>query len=92
MKTMEYLALCIPVKDGGLSVMFPDVKGCVSYGRDIEEAKRNAAEALALHAQGMAEDGDELPPPAFDGSGVQDGDIVARIRVAQPNVVREMMA
>lgn len=77
----EYLAVCIPVPDGGLSIMFPDVKGCVSYGRNMDEAKCNAAEALSLHIDGIAEDGDQLPVPKFKGNITHPGDVVIRVRV-----------
>jgi HicB_like antitoxin of bacterial toxin-antitoxin system len=42
-------------------VDFPD---CINAGRDLEEARRMAAEALALHVEGMIEDGEALPAPS----------------------------
>ena len=48
----------------GFGVSFPDLPGCVTAGRTLEEARRMAVEALALHAEGMAEDGDALPVPS----------------------------
>jgi predicted RNase H-like HicB family nuclease len=47
---------------GGFGVFFPDLDGCVSAGATASEAAKNAEEALALHLEGMAEDGQELPP------------------------------
>ncbi len=45
-------------------VEFPDFPGCVSAGDTPEEAQDNAREALALHIEGVAEDGGELPTPS----------------------------
>lgn len=48
---------------GGLGISFPDLPGCVSATEtdSIVEARASAEEALALHIQGMAEDGAPLP-------------------------------
>jgi predicted RNase H-like HicB family nuclease len=45
----------------GWDVVFPDLPGCVSQGDSIEDALRNAAEALALHIEGMVAEGLDLP-------------------------------
>jgi len=41
-----------------------DFPGCVTAGKTLEEARRMAAEVLALHIQGMAEDGETIPEPS----------------------------
>jgi predicted RNase H-like HicB family nuclease len=53
-------------KDEGseYGVSFPDFPGCVSAGHDMDEAARMAAQALALHISGMAEDGEAVPTPS----------------------------
>ena len=45
----------------GYNVVFPALPGIVTWGRTLEEAKANAAEALACHIKGMQKDGDQLP-------------------------------
>ncbi len=45
----------------GYGVYFPDLPGCVSAGDTIEEAARNAEEALSLHLRGIVEDGEDIP-------------------------------
>ncbi len=45
-------------------VEFPDFPGCVTAGKSLDEARRMAAEALALHVEGMSEDGEDLPAPS----------------------------
>jgi len=63
MRKLTYLAVFEPTKTG-YSVYFPDLPGCVSYGEDFEEARKQAAEALGLHLYGMEKDGDEIPVPS----------------------------
>lgn len=59
-----YPAILEPAEQGGYGVVFPDFPGCVTVGRDAEEATRNALEALLLHIEGMIEEGIELPAPS----------------------------
>lgn len=49
--------------DHAVGVWFPDLPGCTSAGDDIDEALRNAPEALELYAEGCEEDGRPLPRP-----------------------------
>jgi predicted RNase H-like HicB family nuclease len=50
-----------PNENGGLTVTFPDLPGCVTEGDDLDEAMLMAAEAMALHLYGMEQDGDPIP-------------------------------
>jgi predicted RNase H-like HicB family nuclease len=60
----HYIAV---VEDGGpgkaVGVWFPDLPGCFSDGDDVDEALRNADEALALYAEAEAIEGRALPHP-----------------------------
>jgi predicted RNase H-like HicB family nuclease len=58
---MEYVAYLHKDRDSDYGVSFPDFPGCITAGRTLDEARRMAAEALALHIQGMIEDGDSVP-------------------------------
>jgi predicted RNase H-like HicB family nuclease len=49
--------------DRAVGVWFPDLAGCTSGGDDIDEALRNAPEALELYAEGARQDGRSLPRP-----------------------------
>lgn len=62
MATHTYIALFEPAPAGGYGVSFPDLPGCTSFGDALDQAAANAAEALGLHLEGMAEDGDDFPP------------------------------
>ena len=50
--------------DRNFSAYVPDLPGCVSTGATPEEAQRNIQEAIALHVEGMREDGLPIPPPS----------------------------
>lgn len=51
-------------EEDGVHVVFPDLPGCITFGKDETEAVRMAREALALHLYGMEEDGDDIPQPS----------------------------
>ena len=59
-----YLGLVEKEPDSDYCVHFPDLPGCITAGRTLEEAREMAAEALALHLEGLAEDGDAIPAPS----------------------------
>ncbi len=44
----------VPVMEGGYTVIVPALPGCVSYGETIQEATRNASEAIELHLENLA--------------------------------------
>jgi predicted RNase H-like HicB family nuclease len=58
-----YYAGFVPY-DGKVSVIFPDVPGCATYGENPEHAFAMAVDALAGHLEAMADDGDEIPVPS----------------------------
>ncbi len=60
MRKLVYLAVFEPTKDG-ISVFFPDLPGCISFGQTFENAQKQAADALALHIYGMEKDGETIP-------------------------------
>lgn len=60
----SYIALIHKERGSDYGVSFPDFPGCVTAGNTLDEARANAAEALALHIEGMIEDGDALPEPS----------------------------
>ncbi|HEU0150313.1 MAG TPA: type II toxin-antitoxin system HicB family antitoxin [Bradyrhizobium sp.] len=59
-----YIALIHKDADSDYGVSFPDLPGVISAGSTLDEARAMAAEALALHLEGMAEDGEAVPEPS----------------------------
>ena len=45
------------------SAYAPDLPGCISTGRTIEETERNMRDAIEFHLEGMREDGEPIPAP-----------------------------
>ena len=65
---MHYIAYLRKTRKSDYGVSFPDFPGCITAGGTLEEARRMVAEALALHVEGLLEDGETLPEPStLDG-------------------------
>jgi len=60
---METYLILIGKTRTGYSAYSPDVLGCASAGKTIEAVVANMKQALELHFEGMAEDGDPIPKP-----------------------------
>lgn len=45
-----------PADEGGYTAYVPSLPGCISEGRDIEEAKHNIREAIALYLEPVEDD------------------------------------
>jgi predicted RNase H-like HicB family nuclease len=75
-KSRKHLSYHLPVvveqdEDGVFIVSVPTLRGCRSYGRTIEEAMKNIAEAASLCLE------DETPGGGAAFVGVRDLEIVA---------------
>ena len=60
---MKRYAVVIEEGEHNLSAYVPDLPGCVTTGSTLEEIERNIREAIALHLEGMIEDGEPIPEP-----------------------------
>jgi predicted RNase H-like HicB family nuclease len=60
----NYIAIVHKDPKSDFGVSFPDFPGCITAGKNIDDAKDMAKEALTLHIQGMIEDGQDLPSPS----------------------------
>lgn len=59
---MRALAYALIHEENGIyGISFPDFPGAVSGGGSAEEAIAKGRQALALHVEGMVEDGEALP-------------------------------
>lgn len=57
-----YIALIHKELESDFGVSLPDLPGCVTAGATLEAARILAAEALALHLEGLADGGETVPP------------------------------
>ncbi|MBW1759318.1 MAG: type II toxin-antitoxin system HicB family antitoxin [Deltaproteobacteria bacterium] len=60
----NYIAVVHKDAQSDFGVSFPDFPGCITAGKNIDEAKDMAHDALLLHIQGMIEDGEPCPVPS----------------------------
>jgi predicted RNase H-like HicB family nuclease len=60
----NYIALIHKDAESDYGVSFPDLPGVVSAGTSLDDARAMASEALALHLEGMATDGEAIPEPS----------------------------
>ena len=59
--TVVYEAL----SEGGYQVLVPAFPGIVTYGRNIDEAREMARDAIVCHLRGLLKDGEEIPEDPF---------------------------
>ena len=59
----DYIAV-LHEGEENIGVQFPDFPGCITVGKDLEDARKQAQEALQFHIEGMKEDGDPIPEPS----------------------------
>ncbi|WP_163573430.1 type II toxin-antitoxin system HicB family antitoxin [Fodinicola feengrottensis] len=64
-----YVVIVLRDDAGGYGAWSPDLLGCVAASRDYdEECVRLMGEAIAIHLDGMREDGDPIPEPTAVGA------------------------
>jgi antitoxin HicB len=58
----RYTVLLVPDDvEGGYTVLVPALPGVVTQGETLEDALAQAREAIALHLEGLALDGEPIP-------------------------------
>jgi predicted RNase H-like HicB family nuclease len=67
----QYLILIEGGPPSNCSAWSPDLPGCVATGDTLEEVEREMREAIALHLEGLAEDGEPIPQPSGPGVYVE---------------------
>jgi predicted RNase H-like HicB family nuclease len=60
---MKKYLIVIERTETGYSAYSPDLPGCVSTGRTREDVEKNMHEAIALHLDGLREEGQIVPEP-----------------------------
>ncbi len=67
---IEY-AVVIERSPNNYGAWVPDLDGCVSTGKTIEEVTKNIAVAIQMHIEVMREHGEVVPPPTAHVTVVQ---------------------
>ena len=87
MDKVSYLAI-LERSDEGYSIYFPDVPGCISWGKDVEEVQIKAREALDLHLYGLVAENERLPEASASVKIQNPTDIVCLIST-YPQIFKE---
>jgi predicted RNase H-like HicB family nuclease len=61
---MARYAVVIEHAGGNSSAYAPDLPGCVTTGRTLDEAEREIREAIRFHIEGLKADGQPVPAPS----------------------------
>ena len=63
MKTteMNYSVIFQREPEGGYTVIVPTLPGCITYGKDLDEARKMAREAIELYLESLKEHKEEIP-------------------------------
>ena len=78
-----FIGLIHKEADSDYGVSFPDFPGVVTAGTSLDDAQAMAEEALALHVDGLVEDGEALPEPSTLDAVMElpDSNVVIRVAV-----------
>ena len=68
---MNKYAVVIERGGNNLSAYVPDLPGCITTGKTLEEIEHNILEAIELHLEGLLEDGESIPEPTTAVSYVE---------------------
>ena len=60
-KHLTYKVLLQKEPEGGYTVTVPALKGCVTYGENVEHAMEMAKEAIELYLESLMERNEEIP-------------------------------
>ncbi len=50
-----------PEPEGGYTVTVPSLSGCITWGKDVEEARAMAKEAIELYIEALHAAGEPIP-------------------------------
>lgn len=73
----RYLILIEGGPPSNYSAWSPDLPGCAATGDTLEEVEREMRAAIALHLEGLADDGEPIPEPSGPGVYVERATAVA---------------
>ena len=84
----QYIGLIHKDAHSDYGVSFPDLPGCITAGRDLDDARAMAEEVLALHVEGLIADGAALPEASSLETVMNDAEnrdgVAILVKVASP--------
>ena len=64
MKNLRYTILLRPEPEGGFTAIVPALPGCITYGRNLSEARKMAMDAIGGYLQSLKKHGEPIPTDA----------------------------
>lgn len=61
MENLSYNLIFRPEPEGGFTVTVPALQGCVTYGKDLKQAKAMAIDAIAGYITSLKKHGQLIP-------------------------------
>ena len=65
-KIVHYHTIFKTEPEGGFTVVVPSLPGCVTYGKNLNEAKRLAQDAIAGYLASLKKHGEPIPTDSND--------------------------
>jgi predicted RNase H-like HicB family nuclease len=90
----NYIGLIHKDADSHFGVSFPDFPGVITASTTLDDARIMAEKALALHVEGLVEDGEAIPEPSALEEIMSDPDnrsgvaILVSLKNGQPKAIR----
>jgi len=60
-KTLHYNLIFRPEREGGFTVLVPSLPGCITYGKNLEEAKEMARDAIKGYIYSLKKHKESIP-------------------------------
>lgn len=61
MKILNYNIILRPEPEGGFTVLVPALHGCITYGKNVEEARHMAADAISAYIASLKKHREPIP-------------------------------
>jgi len=60
-ETLRYQIYLTPEPEGGFTVVVPALPGCITWGKNLEQAKAMAQDAIAAFVASLRKHGERIP-------------------------------
>lgn len=60
-KLLKYNVIFSPEPEGGFTAVVPSLPGCVTYGKNIEEAQKMAKQAIKVYIDSLKKHNEKIP-------------------------------
>lgn len=82
MEHLRYTIIFQPEPEGGFTVTVPALHGCITYGKDLTEAKKMAIDAISAYFASLRKHHESIP--------VETEPLITSVRVKKPGSIRPL--